>query len=93
MVQKLGLKKYEFKQEPKPLTTTTTFSDFEDEDPFYDEVHQLTSIDVIEDKDGIIILDFYDENRFFIDDEDGYKLYEILNFDTRVCGLPFIIFL
>ena len=78
MVKNLGLKKYEFKPEPKPTTTTTTFSDFEDENPFYDEVHQLTSIDVIEDRDGIIILDFYDENRFFIDDEDGYKLYEIL---------------
>ena len=78
MVDKLGLKKYEFKPEPKPTTTTTTFFDFENEDPFFDEVHQLTSIDVIEDKDGIIILDFYDENRFFIDDEDGYKLYEIL---------------
>jgi di/tripeptidase len=79
MVEKLGLKKYEFKPEPKPTTTTTTtLFDFEDDDPFYDEVHQLTSIDVIEDKDGIIILDFYDENRFFIDDEDAYKLYEIL---------------
>lgn len=78
MVKNLGLKKYEFKPEPKPTTTTTTFFDFEDENPFYDEVHQLTSIDVIEDKDGIIVLDFYDENRFFIDDEDGYKLYEIL---------------
>ena len=78
MVKNLGLKKYEFKPEPKPTTTTTTFSDFEDENPFYDEVHQLTSIDVIEDRDGIIILDFYDDNRFFIDDEDGYKLYEIL---------------
>lgn len=78
MVKNLGLKKYEFKPEPKPTTTTTTFFDFDDENPFYDEVHQLTSIDVIEDKDGIIILDFYDENRFFIDDEDGYKLYEIL---------------
>jgi putative aminopeptidase FrvX len=78
MVDKLGLKKYEFKTEPKPTTTTTTFFDFENENPFFDEVHQLTSIDVIEDKDGIIILDFYDENRFFIDDEDGYKLYEIL---------------
>jgi len=78
MVKNLGLKKYEFKPEPKPTTTTTTFSDFEDENPFYDQVHQLTSIDVIEDRDGIIILDFYDENRFFIDDEDGYKLYEIL---------------
>ena len=78
MVKNLGLKKYEFKPEPKPTTTTTTFFDFDDENPFYDEVHQLTSIDVIEDRDGIIILDFYDENRFFIDDEDGYKLYEIL---------------
>jgi di/tripeptidase len=78
MVERLGLKKYEFKQEPKSTTTTTTLFDFEDENPFYDDVHQLTSIDVIEDKDGIIIADFYDDNRFFIDDEDGYKLYEIL---------------
>ena len=43
-----------------------------------DEVHQLTSIDIIEEKDGFIIADIYDENHFYIDDEDGYKLYEIL---------------
>lgn len=78
MVTDLGYKKYEFKQEPKSTTTTTTLFNIEEEDPFYDEVHQLTSIDVIEDKDGIIIVDFYDDNKFFIDDEDGFKLYEIL---------------
>ena len=78
MVNNLGLKKYEFKSEPKSTTTTTTLFDFEDENPFYDDVHQLTSIDVIEDKDGIVIVDFYDDNKFYIDDEDGYKLYEIL---------------
>ena len=78
MVDNLGLKKYEFKSELKSTTTTTTLFDFENEDPFYDDVHQLTSIDVIEDKDGIVIVDFYDDNKFYIDDEDGYKLYEIL---------------
>jgi hypothetical protein len=80
MVNSLGLKKYEFKYEPITYNHNSTLFNIEDEDenPFYDDVHQLTSIDVIEDKDGIIILDFYDENRFFIDDEDGYKLYEIL---------------
>jgi hypothetical protein len=76
MVKELGLKKYEFKAEPKPTTTTTTL--FDDESPFYDDIHQLTSIDVIEEKDGFIIADIYDENQFYIDDEDGYKLYEIL---------------
>jgi len=76
MVDKLGFKKYEFKNETKPTTTTTTV--FEDEDVFYDEVHQLGSIDVIEEKNGIILSDIYDENQLFIDDEDGYKLYEIL---------------
>jgi hypothetical protein len=76
MVEELGLKKYEFKTEPKPTTTTTTL--FDDESPFYDDIHQLTSIDVIEEKDGFIIADIYDENQFYIDDEDGYKLYEIL---------------
>lgn len=75
MVEDLGLKKYEYKEEPK---TTTTLFDFDNDKVFYDDVHQLTSFDVIEDKDGIIIADFYDDSRFFIDDEDGLKLYEIL---------------
>ena len=76
MVEDLGLKRYEFKTEPKTTTTTTTL--FDDESPFYDDIHQLTSIDVIEEKDGFIIADIYDENQFYIDDEDGYRLYEIL---------------
>jgi hypothetical protein len=33
---------------------------------------------VLEEKSGIIIADPYDGNEFYIDDEDGYKLYEIL---------------
>ena len=76
MVEMLGLKRYEFKTEPKPTTTTTTLFDYDD--VFYDEIHQLTSIDVIEDSRGFTIADIYDENQFFIDDEDGIKLYEIL---------------
>jgi len=77
LVKSLGNKKYEFKEELKP---TQPFFDFhyEDDEPFFDDVHQLTSIDVIEEKNGFIIADIYDENNFFIDDEDGYKLYEIL---------------
>lgn len=80
MVQSLGLKKYEFKHETPNYNynNTFTFFDKDDENPFYDKVHQLTSIDIIEEKDGIIITDFYDDNNFFIDDEDGIKLYEIL---------------
>lgn len=76
MVDSLGLKRYEFKTEPKTITTTTTL--FDDESPFYDDVHQLSSIDIIEEKNGFIITDIYDENQFYIDDEDGYRLYEIL---------------
>jgi len=78
MVEDLGLKKYEFKNDPKPTTTITTLFDLEDEDVFHDEVHQLNSIDVIEEKNGFVIADIYDENTFYIDDEDGLKLYEIL---------------
>ena len=80
MVNSLGLKKYEFKYEPIIYNHNSTLFNIEDEDenPFYDKVHQLASIDIIEEKDGIIITDFYDDNNFFIDDEDGYKLYEIL---------------
>lgn len=79
MVDKLGLNKYEFKYQLKQnTTTTTTVFEYDDEDVSYDEIHQLESIDVIEEKNGILISDIYDENQFFIDDEDGYKLYEIL---------------
>ena len=75
MVKDLGLKKYEFNYEkPKPAPSLFDY----DDEPIFDEVHQLTSIDVIEEKDGFILADIYDENNFFIDDEDGYKLYEIL---------------
>jgi hypothetical protein len=81
LVKDLGLTKYEFLYEtPKPLYTGSSLlnNDDEDEDPFYEEVHQLSSIDVIEDRGGIIISDCYDENQFYIDDEDGVMLYEIL---------------
>ncbi len=77
MVDNLGYKKYEFTFKAKPTTTTTTLS-YEDENPFFDAVHQLDSFDVIEERDGFIIADLYDENQFFIDDEDGVRLYEIL---------------
>lgn len=77
MVEDLGLIKYEFKYEiPKPL-----FNNFDqeyDEDVFYDDVHHLEFIDVVEEKGGIVILDPYDQNELYIDDKDGYKLYEIL---------------
>lgn len=78
MVRKLGLKRYEFKTEPKQTTTTTTLFDFEDEYPFYDDIHQLDTIDVIENREGIIISEVFEGSQFFIDDKDGYKLYEIL---------------
>lgn len=78
MVKDLGLKKYEFKYEPpKPVNFPNPFFE-EEEDPFFEGVHHLESIDVLEEKSGIIIADPYDGNEFYIDDEDGYKLYEIL---------------
>lgn len=77
MVKDLGLVKYEFKYDiPKPL-----FNNFDqeyDEDVFYHDIHHLEFIDVIEEKGGIVISDPYDQNELYIDDKDGYKLYEIL---------------
>jgi len=82
MVKDLGLKRYEFKYEPpKPANFSHPFFDEEEqesEEPFFESVHHLESIDVLEEKSGIIIADPYDGNEFYIDDEDGYKLYEIL---------------
>jgi putative aminopeptidase FrvX len=78
MVKELGYKKYEFKH--KEPIKSQTFFDFDNSEDvsFYDDIHQLRSIDIVEEEDGFIIADIYDENNFFIDDEDGYKLYEIL---------------
>ena len=78
LVKDLGFKKYEFKNEQP--TKSQTFFDFDktEDSPFYDDVHQLKSIDIIEEDEGFIIVDIYEENQFYIDDEDGYKLYEIL---------------
>jgi hypothetical protein len=38
----------------------------------------LESVDVIEIASGVIIADPYDGNEFYIGDDDGLKLYEIL---------------
>lgn len=81
MVDKLGFKKYELKYEPsKPIFKKSIIVDEDDEDdcPFHEEVHQLETIDVFEEKNGIIIFDIYDDNQLYINDDDGYKLYEIL---------------
>ena len=82
MVKDLGLKKYEFKYEkPKPTNFAYPFFDEEEqeeEEPFFESVHHLESIDVLEEKSGIIIADPYDGNEFYIDDDDAYNLYMIL---------------
>ena len=54
--------------------------DFEEdfEDDFEEEVYNLESIDVIEEKDGITISDIFDGNNLFINDDDLVYLYEIL---------------
>jgi hypothetical protein len=51
------------------------FTKEEDED---EVIHNLESVDVIEITSGIIIADPYDGNEFYIGDDDGLKLYEIL---------------
>jgi hypothetical protein len=75
LVKDLGLQKYEFKYEPKKIVSQFDFEEPEQED---EVIHNLESIDVVEIKTGILIVDPYDQNEFYIDDEDGLKLYEIL---------------
>jgi putative aminopeptidase FrvX len=81
LVKDLGLQKYEFKYElTKPVNYQNQVfnTDQDEEDLFYDVVHHLESINVLEENNGIIIADPYDGNEFYIDDEDGYELYKIL---------------
>jgi hypothetical protein len=48
-----------------------------DED-YEEEIHQLETIDVIEEKNGITISEVYDGVSLFICDDDLVYLYEIL---------------
>jgi hypothetical protein len=78
MVKELGYKKYQYEYKPivyTPQTVMNSLIQFEDDDY---PVHQLESIDVIEEKDGITISDIFDGNNLFINDDDLVYLYEIL---------------
>jgi tripeptide aminopeptidase len=80
MVKELGLKKYKYEYKPivyTPQTVMNSLLQFEDDEEDY-PVHQLESIDVIEEKDGITISDIFDGNNLFINDDDLVYLYEIL---------------
>ena len=80
MVKELGLKKYKYEYKPivyTPQTVMNSLLQFQDEEEDY-PVHQLESIDVIEEKDGITISDIFDGSNLFINDDDLVYLYEIL---------------
>ena len=49
-----------------------------EEDFDEDIIHQLETIDVEENKDGITIFDPFDGNAMFINDDDLVYLYEII---------------
>jgi hypothetical protein len=80
MVKELGYKKYQYEYKPivyTPKTVMNSLIQFEDDD-FEEEVYNLESIDVIEDKDGLYISDSIEFNSLFISDEDLPELYEII---------------
>jgi hypothetical protein len=48
----------------------------QDNDDF--QVHQLETVDVIEDEDGILISDFYGDSEIYISNDELLDLYGIL---------------
>jgi hypothetical protein len=83
MVKELGYKKYEYTYKPIVYTSQTVMNsliDFDDDDNYSEEenVYELGSVDVIEEKDGITISDIYDDASLFITDDDLPYLFEIL---------------
>jgi hypothetical protein len=81
MVKELGLKKYKYEYKPivyTPQTVMNSLLQFQDDEEEDYPVHQLESIDVIEDKDGLYISDSIEFNSLFISDEDLPELYEII---------------
>ena len=89
MVEKLGLKKYKYEYKPIVYTPNTVMNsliefadDYGDEDEL---VHNLDSIEVIEETEGIYIMDSYQGESVFISDENLPALYEIIR--ERLLGL------
>ena len=82
MVKELGYRKYEYVYKPITYTQQTVMNsllqysdDYEDED---NDVHQLETVDVIEEKSGITISEIYEGGSLFICDDDLPYLFEIL---------------
>jgi len=89
MVEKLGLKKYKYEYKPivhTPNTVMNSLIEFADDYGDEDElVHNLDSIEVIEESEGIYIMDSYQGEPVFISDENLPALYEIIR--ERLLGL------
>ena len=86
MVEKLGLKKYKYEYKPIVYTPNTVMNSLIDFDYDEDElVHNLDSIEVIEESEGIYIMDSYQGESVFISDENLPALYEIIR--ERLLGL------
>ena len=78
MVFILGLNKHQYEYKPIVYTNKTIMNSLVEEDFDEDIIHQLETIDVEENKDGITILDPFDGNVMFINDDDLIYLYEII---------------
>ena len=79
MVKELGYKKYEYVYKPIVYTPQTVMNSLIDiDDEYEEEFHQLETVDVIEEKDGITISDAFDGTSLFINDDDLPYLFEIL---------------
>jgi putative aminopeptidase FrvX len=77
MVKVLGYKKYQYEYKPIVYTSETVMNSLvQDNDDF--QVHQLETIDVIEDEDGILISDFYGDSEIYISNDELLDLYGIL---------------
>ena len=83
MVLSLGLKKYKYEYKPmvyNPQTVMNSLLQYQEEEEYdlEEETYQLQTMDVVEDKDGLYLVDSIDGVPFFISDEDLPDLYEII---------------
>jgi hypothetical protein len=80
MVETLGLKKYKYEYKPLVYNSQTVMNSllqFQD-DEYEEETYQLQTMDVVEDEDGLYLVDAIDGVPFFVSDEDLPDLYEII---------------
>jgi hypothetical protein len=60
------------------MNSLIQYNDDYEDDKELETIHNLETIDVIEESDGLYLIDSFDGNPFFVSDDDLPALYDII---------------